>query len=197
MPPGREPGTPGLYQGKAPWRAWARRVRGKIDPVAAGGLIASSLTAWDLYRTARRVLVYLAFGDEPDLRSLLKDDKEFFATRTPAGQGELSLHRLDIEELERHRFGFLQPPASAAPVGVGEIELVLVPGLAFDLSGNRLGFGKGFYDRLLAGMDPAVPRVGVTPAALLVPHLPCEEHDISMTHLATEDGVFPVADPRE
>lgn len=156
--------------------------------------MAAGLREWPAYLAAARILVYLAFGDEPDLSPLLNDpDKSFYSTRAQTeGEPALTLHRLDLESLERHRFGFLQPTVAAAPGSAKEMEMVLVPGLAFDLSGNRLGFGLGFYDRLLGTLDPKVPLVGVTPAELLVSRLPDEPHDVRMTHLATEDGVFPV-----
>lgn len=149
------------------------------------------------------MLVYLAFAGEPDLAPLIAGgDKTFYATRTeesalpgeprPEGQPLLTLHRLEPDELERHRFGFLQPSPLAAPVASESIDLVLVPGLAFDRSGHRLGFGMGYYDRLLAALDAEVPRVGICPAELLVAVLPNEEHDVPMTHIATEAGVLPM-----
>jgi 5-formyltetrahydrofolate cyclo-ligase len=187
-----ESARPSAGDGKPVWRAWARRRRAAIDAAKAGAEIAEVLESWPNYQAAVRVLVYLAIGDEPDLAPLLGDDaKSFYTTRT--GEPALSLHRLDPKELERHRFGFLQPPASAAPALAGEIDLVLVPGLAFDTSGNRLGFGMGYYDRLLHGFPSGVPLVGVCPAALLVPLLPHEPHDVRMTHLATEEGVLPIS----
>jgi 5-formyltetrahydrofolate cyclo-ligase len=193
-------GQPSADAPKSVWRSWARRKRRETDSAAAGRLVAESLSAWPAYRGARRVLLYLAFGGEPDLRPLLTDHtKSFYTTRVVEGrypgEGEprLTLHRLDPEALERHRFGFLQPVSTAVPMSPTDIDLVLVPGLAFDASGNRLGFGMGFYDRLLVELEADVPRVGVTPAALLVPRLPEEDHDVRMTHLATEDGVLPLA----
>lgn len=144
------------------------------------------------------MLTYLAFGDEPDLNPLLADPrKSFFTTRTADAGPLLTLHRLDADELERHRFGFLQPPAGAVAASPEDIDLVLVPGLAFDLEGNRLGFGLGYYDRLLASLAHGVPMVGITSASLLVTSLPSEEHDVRMTHLATEDGVVPVGSGRD
>jgi 5-formyltetrahydrofolate cyclo-ligase len=179
---------------KAEWRAWARVHRAGIDPRYSGSRIAESLSAWPSYRSARRVLTYLAFGSEPELSPLLDDEtKSFFTTRTSGeADASLTLHRLDLEALERHPFGFLQPAPGEATVSPNELDLVLVPGLAFDPNGNRLGFGMGYYDRLLPLIRPAVPLVGICPAALLLPELPAEPHDVRMTHVATEDGVFPV-----
>ena len=113
-------------------------------------------------------------------------------TRTwPGAERRLSVHRLERASLERHRYGFLQPPATAPEVDPATVDLVLVPGLAFDVAGGRLGYGLGYYDRLLPRLDPAAPRVGVALRALVVPALPADPRDVAMTHLATESGVAP------
>ncbi len=72
------------------------------------------------------------------------------------------------------------------------IEVALVPGLAFDGRGGRVGRGKGYYDRLLSGLSPSALRVGVTLHRLMTESVPYESYDVSMTHLITESGVFEV-----
>lgn len=188
-----QPGVPPANASKSLWREWARERRASMSGQTVGGMAARALAEWPVYRSATRILVYLAFGGEPDLSTLLNDhSKSFYTTRTEdAGEPALTLHRLDPDALERHRFGFLQPFAAAGPVHPDGIELALVPGLAFDVRGARLGFGMGYYDRLLGVLDQDAPRVGVAPSALIVPELPSEEHDVPMTHIVTENGVFP------
>ena len=187
---------------KKRWREWAKAVRRSLDGIESGRAIARRLERSALYGTATHILIYLAFANEPDLAPLLAArDKTFYTTRTeePAATGGpsvLTLHRLDPDDLERHRFGFLQPSPLAPRIAAELIELALVPGLAFDVTGHRLGFGMGHYDRFLAGLGSSVARVGVAPSALLVPRLPFEEHDVRMTHLATESGVIPVEGDR-
>ncbi len=77
-----------------------------------------------------------------------------------------------------------------------DIAVVLVPGLAFDRLGTRLGHGAGYYDRLLARMPPGIPLVGVT-GGYVVAELPAEPHDIVMTHLVGPFGVLstPLGEP--
>lgn len=187
------PATPQPEDSKRVWRAWARQRRSGLEPTDTGRRIAEQLAAWDGYRAASRVLIYLAFGNEPDLTSLVTDaSKHFYTTRTPGDGQPLTLHRLDPGDLERHRFGFMQPSPSAAHVAVSDVELALIPGLAFDMRGNRLGFGLGYYDRFLGSLGRQVPLIGVVPSALLVPRLPVDPHDVRMTHLASEDGIIPV-----
>lgn len=112
-----------------------------------------------------------------------------YTTRTPA-RGPLTVHPLDAPR-ERHRYGFEQPVESSAEADLSDIGIVLVPGLAFDREGRRLGRGKGYYDRLLAQL-PGRALVAITLERLLVKRVPTEPHDLPMTHLATEWGVTPV-----
>ncbi len=146
--------------------------------------VTGQLERWPLYRRAEHVLTYLAFGDELELSGL--EGKNFYTTRTRS-DGTLTVHALG-SGLERHPYGFEQPAADCPEVGLEGLELILVPGLAFDLSGNRLGYGRGFYDRLLQGVRAGVPVVGVAPSQLIVRALPTEPHDVKMTHLLSEKG---------
>lgn len=183
---------------KAAWRTWARAVRRAWatdaeqrthDEAALRALLGASRP----WRDARVVLAYVAFADEPD-----PIDAPWRAGDTPApalattrtvGPGEpLQLHAW-VEPFERHPFGFLQPRPDAPPVDPRAIDLVLVPGLAFDIHGARLGHGQGHYDRLLPRIPGHVPRIGVTLDALVVDRLPTEPHDAPMSHLLTPSGM--------
>ena len=177
------------FETKEAWRQWAKETRATLPPTLSAQVVAQ-LRNWPEYRAGRHVLSYLAFGAEIDLGALHEDkDKTFYVTRTPKVRAaSLTIHRLD-GGLETHPLGYLQPRADAAPVSPQTIDLVLVPGLCFDRQGTRLGYGKGYYDRLLPGLRLETPRIGVTAAALLVPQLPKTEFDVSMTHLVTERGV--------
>jgi 5-formyltetrahydrofolate cyclo-ligase len=87
----------------------------------------------------------------------------------------------------------MQPGADAPELDPAELDVLLLPGLAFDLWGTRLGRGAGYFDRLLMRVDLATPVVGVTPAAVVVDRLPREVHDMVMGFIATEEGVVEVA----
>jgi len=171
---------------KRAWRAWAREVRAGLDIPALSAEITAHLLNWPTFRAAEHVLIYLAFGSEVSLEGLLGEGKRFYATRT--AQGGLTVHRLE-GALEPHPYGYLQPGGGSEEVSPDTLDLALVPGLAFDHAGNRLGYGKGYYDRLLPKLRAGTPLVGVAPEALIVEMLPCEAHDVRMTHLVSERGV--------
>ncbi len=116
--------------------------------------------------------------------------QRFAVTRTPK-DGPLTLHPA-IGSMARHRYGFAQPMEDAIELAPRHISLALVPGLAFDRRGTRLGHGLGYFDELLARLPRNCPRVGVTCRELIFDWLPCDAHDIAMTHLATPDGIIEV-----
>ncbi len=91
----------------------------------------------------------------------------------------------DHDELQPGNFGVLEPGGDQ-PVPIEELDLLLVPGVAFDLAGHRLGYGKGFYDRLLHRRALHCRLVGFCFEFQLLPVLPAEPHDVRMDLLVTE-----------
>ncbi|MFO8150044.1 MAG: 5-formyltetrahydrofolate cyclo-ligase [Trueperaceae bacterium] len=199
-PNGGAVAPPAPVAGKPAWRTWAQVVRRawaadprrRADDEAA---LQALLAAWDAWRRARKALAYVAFGDEPDPIApwMRPGPAPTLATTRTVGPGEPLQLRAWVEPFQRHPYGFLQPRPDAPPVDPGEIDLVLVPGLAFDAHGARLGHGQGHYDRLLPTLPGHVPRVGVTLDALVVELLPTEPHDAPMTHLLTPGGIRAIA----
>lgn len=177
---------PGPGADKAAWRHWARAARSGIDFAAVAERIVAALERWESIGPGTRVLFYAALPDEPDVTPLASRVTALL-TRTPE-HGSLTVHSFHAPR-ERHRFGFSQPVAGAPAVDPAEVDVALIPGLAFDTTGVRLGRGSGYYDRLLAQLRPDALIVGITPAGLVVAGLPHQPHDHLVTHLATEEGV--------
>jgi len=152
-------------------------------------LVVSGLAEWLRTVPATLVLVYLSMPGELPAERVVEatsDRHRFATTRTPPG-GLLTVHPFDAPR-ERHRFGYEQPVPDAPVVDPAAVGVVLVPGLAFDRRGNRLGWGKGYYDQLLPTV-PAAIKVGVTLERRLVDVIPVEPHDVPVGVLATELGV--------
>ncbi len=180
---------PGAGSSKAAWRRWAKDTRSTLDIPALRRATVRGLEAWPPYQRVGHALTYLAFNSELTLSSL--SGKHFYATRTREDDS-LSIHAL-TGELTVHPYGFYEPSPENPEIEVERLELLLIPGLAFDRSGVRLGYGKGFYDRMLPNLTTGVPIIGVAPEALIVEALPEAAHDVRMTHLLSERGVRPVA----
>jgi len=176
------------------FRAAARAAAAEVDWAAVGAVVRAHLARWLADRPLTTVVVYLALPDEVPVEELSQRPElgrhRWAVTRTGSTGGlDLSLHPL-ASARERHRHGYQQPVAGSDLVVDDEVGVVLVPGLAFDRGGGRLGRGKGYYDRLLARLGPGVDRVGVTAEALVgsVP-VPADGHDVAMGWLVTESGL--------
>jgi 5-formyltetrahydrofolate cyclo-ligase len=151
---------------------------------AASATLCRRLAAWAVLREAQTVLTYLAFRNELDLGDLfdLLPRVHWVVPRIVEGR-RLRLHPYDSTRLIRHRFGMLEPAPDLPVVDPTRLDIVLVPGVAFDRTGGRLGFGGGYYDRFLP-TTPAL-RVGVTHDSCLAETLPCGEHDQRMDWIVT------------
>lgn len=128
-------------------------------------------------------MAYLAFRSEIDLGSLF-DALPGIRWVVPRVTGKrMVAHVYDPNRLVRHRFGMLEPAPELLSVEPEEIDVILVPGVAFDRRGGRLGFGGGYYDRFLPAT--AALRVGITHSVCLADELPCDVHDAKMDWVVT------------
>ena len=145
------------------------------------------------WKSAERILGYLALKDELELSGVLKAaltaGKTVALPRYIPEQGAYCAAMLPPSEsfatLSFGRFGILEPPISAPIVPLNQLDFVLVPGVAFDPSGGRLGRGKGFYDRLLAETNNACMKCGVALEEQIITAIPSEAHDVCMNFVLT------------
>ncbi len=147
------------------------RVRGlsPIAKAAAAAALCQRLASDDRTRQARVLGVFLPMPDEPDLRPWL---------RTVAEGGQTTL-ALPVEE--NGVWQFRRQGADGRPVPTADLAMILVPGLGFTRDGDRLGRGKGIYDRLLA--DYRGHARGIAFACQEVPALPREAHDVRLAEV--------------
>ena len=177
---------------KAQLRLELLAARESLDPAAlaaASSAVCRRLGAWPIFQNASVVMAYLAFRNELSLQALIDTHPEkIWALPRIDQDGRLAVHRYQAGQLVPHRWGVPEPSLNAPLVPLQEIDLVLVPGVGFDRQGGRLGYGGGYYDRLLCQFDAA--RVGIIHPSTLVDAIPCSEHDCQMDWIATPAGVF-------
>jgi 5-formyltetrahydrofolate cyclo-ligase len=147
----------------------------------------SGLPAW---RAARTIALYAALGAEVDtaesLRLAVAAGKRVAWPRLSAGGRTMDFAACAGEDLIPGPARALEPPPSAPAVPPSEIDLVAVPGVAFDASGGRLGRGRGHYDAALALLPGATWKVGLAFDAQIVPAVPREPHDALLDAVVTE-----------
>jgi 5-formyltetrahydrofolate cyclo-ligase len=180
---------PDSNSNKAVWRTWAKKTRSSLPEISSE--VCKHLKEYLKTSNARVVLAYKAFGSEINLESLVENlpNLEFWTTRVNPNSS-LSLH-LFLSATTRNKLGMLEPESSEPELEIDLVDVVLAPGLVFDRFGTRLGYGAGFYDRLLPKLRPNAVLIGVTHDALLLEQpLPKEVLDVPVTHLVTESGLI-------
>lgn len=183
---------------KVSLRQWAKEYRASLssqDLAEASQKLRSQLATWQPYQGAQHILLYAPTASELNLLPLAKDgSKHFYLTRTWKNHRCLTLHAFGADSvLEQHRYGYQQPMKDSLQVPTESIDMVLVPGLVFDKQGGRLGYGGGYYDRLLAKMPRAI-LVATLVDALLLDAFPdgiIESHDVAMHYVVSNARVLP------
>lgn len=163
---------------------------------AWSNLICDGLSEWIAELDGIRIVAtYAAMESEANLASLhprMGDEYEFAYPLVV--DKALQFHLVDDpSQLRQGAFGILEPdPAIHRKIEPADLDLCLCPGLGFTLNGIRLGRGKAYYDSALPHLNPDTPRIGTAFSLQVRNSLPCERHDILMTHLSTEQGVRPI-----
>jgi 5-formyltetrahydrofolate cyclo-ligase len=106
--------------------------------------------------------------------------------------GPLAFHAVTRDELAPAPFGLLEPSADATAVALADIAAFIVPGLAFDRAGGRLGWGKGHYDMTFANAPASALRIGLAFTCQLIDHVERESHDVALHVIITEDATHVV-----
>ena len=184
---------------KEAMRAEVRRFRARqSDKELLSRMIWKRLVALPEYERTRRLIVYVDHRSEVRTRPFLADI--WGATKevvVPYCEGDdLRLFRLEhLGELEPGTMGILEPRLelrqdAARTTRLEPGDLVIVPGVAFDRKGCRLGQGGGYYDRLLASAPSGVVCIGIAFECQLVDAVPCTAHDVRMHKVVTEQAVY-------
>lgn len=161
-----------------------RRMLEVHEQLAAADQVFSRLEQTAAFILADKVLMYHSLPDELSTRQFLKkwgSKKHFFLPRVNGVN--LDILPYDESRLELGSF-HIEEPVGDDLVDVDDIELIIVPAVAYDRRGNRLGRGKGFYDRLLASAKAT--KIGVGYEFQLVDEIPAEPHDVPVDYVITQ-----------
>lgn len=141
------------------------------------------------YNNAENIFIYVSYNDEVDTHEIikysLKVGKKIFVPKVISKKLGMEIIEIkDFSELKKSNYGILEPETSnyAEP---SVVELALIPGLAFDRNGGRLGYGGGFYDRYLKLLNTHTHKVGLCYDEQLVDRVPMEEFDVFIDSVIT------------
>jgi 5-formyltetrahydrofolate cyclo-ligase len=170
---------------------------------AASATIRAHLAAMEQVRHARTLLAFAAFGSEVDLDPLLEDligrgTGVFLPFVIGFSPPDLGIARVkDLRgDLVTSRLGIREPdPARRRAARVDRIDVVIAPGVAFDTVGRRIGYGGGFYDRLLPRLRPRTPVLAAAFALQVVSDVPEGTGDVRVDAVVTERGTITASPP--
>ena len=158
-------------------------------------LVAEKILACDAYRKAEHIMGYLAFGKELSVDGILKqalaDGKRVYV---PEIISQTEIRAVELEsftDFAYDRFGIRSVPEPVKVCNPKILDLVLVPAVAYDRAGNRMGMGAGYYDRFLPQTENAI-KIGVAYDALLQDELPYNEYDVPVPYLVSESGIVKI-----
>lgn len=182
---------------KAALRALVLARRDALDPVVrqqASRRIVDAVLVRDAFKRARSVMAYVSFGSEVDTsllcETVLAGGKALLLPRIDKARDAIRVYQVrDLaRDLEANRWGIREPRDTCPEVLPAELEFVFVPGVAFDTRGGRLGYGKAYYDRLLASAQAggAPTLVAGAFAVQVVDEVPMEPHDVRIPVVVTE-----------
>jgi len=175
----------------------------QADKEAVSRIICDQVMAQPAYRQAETVMWYIhcrsEVRTEPAVLHEISTGKHIvipYCTKDEQGHNKLGLWRLEhFTELVPGMWGILEPPRSrwgeaGREVAPEQLDCIIVPGVAFDGHGGRLGNGAGYYDRLLRSVRADTVLVGVCYESQLLDRIAMEAHDVAMDFVITEKAIY-------
>ncbi len=160
------------------------------DRIQRSNTLLQKLEKDEAFVQAKCVLLYHSLKDEVQTHEFVEKWKDAKQIVLPVVVGDLLELReyTGLHDLKTGAYG-IEEPTGKLFTDYDRIELAIIPGVSFDKEGNRLGRGKGYYDRLLPSLKKA-HKIGICYSFQMSEHIPCEPHDIKMDCIYTENERF-------
>ncbi len=161
--------------------------------------IKERLLSLEQYRQSTSILLFCSFRTEVDtipiIKAALKDEKRVVLPRVNRGLLSLELYQINsLDDLTAGYMEILEPvPDKCSQVIPDEMEFVVLPGVAFDLSGGRIGYGGGCYDKLLGSLHNRPLLTAIAFEEQIMKQVPVEVHDVRVDMIITDRRIIEVA----
>ncbi len=162
--------------------------------------ITERLLSYSDFVKAETIMLYASFRSEvntfPIIEHTLKEGKTVVLPAVNALQRRLELYRINsLDDLSPGYMGIMEPkPERAVAIEESSLDFILLPGVAFDERGGRIGYGGGYYDRLVKNLTGNTRLVSLAYEEQIVEHVPLEQHDQRVHAVITDRRVIEVQD---
>ena len=167
-------------------------IKEKYDEVIFKQLIES-----DIYNNSKKIFTYVSFGSEIDtikfIKYALNENKEIYIPKTDKAKKEMVAIRINsLDNMSVDNWGIIEPKSVDKNKIGEEFDLILMPGLAFDKKGNRIGYGGGYYDKYLSQIKETSNKIVLAYDFQIVNNIENEPHDIKVNYIITNNEVIKI-----
>jgi 5-formyltetrahydrofolate cyclo-ligase len=148
----------------------------------------------DVFRDAKNILIYMPIYGEVDITPLFlkfTKNKKFYLPRVISQSKSLDIHEINtLNDLEEGSFNIPEPQKHHNCIDPSKLDLVLMPGVAFALNGHRVGYGHGYFDKMLK--KTKCPKIGIAYDFQIVQSIRGELHDVPVDMIITEKRIIKI-----
>lgn len=151
------------------------------------------------YKNAEKIFIYISYSSEIDtieiIKKALKDGKEIFVPRTIFKTKVMDAVKIiSLDNLKKDRYGIPEPEESEPHINPDELDLIVVPGVAFDDKGGRIGYGAGYYDRYFKKISKErnrlIKKIALAYDFQVIDNVPMDEQDVKIDCIITEKHIL-------
>lgn len=189
---------------EALWKKDVRKrmleIRNNMDTMEIERLshkIISSLIKFKEFRDSKNIMVYLSFDNEVDSYELIRyckeNDKRIFVPYCKKEGYKMIPTEIKNfkKELKRNRFGYMEPKLEyLRPANIDDMDIIILPGVAFDKKCYRIGYGAGYYDRFLKNVKDKIPTIGLAYDFQILSSVQVEDFDVPLDYVITEKRII-------
>ena len=147
------------------------------------------------YRDAKNIFIYISYDSEINTKEIinkaLMDNKKIYVPRTEFKTRLMdAVEIISLDNLIESEYGILEPSIGESHIEPNELDLIVVPGVAFDRNGGRIGYGAGFYDRYFKKINKdnikKIQKLALAYDFQILENIPMNEHDVPVSYIITE-----------
>lgn len=159
-----------------------------LNKIDADKSIFSSLA--DATKEYNNIFTYISYGSEVDtfkfINHLFDSGKNIYVPKCDISRCEMQPVRISaLDNLRKNQYGILEPVDNR--ICEDKIDVIVFPGLVFDINGNRIGYGKGYYDKFFSLLNYCPPKIGVCYDFQILDSIPADDNDVKMDMIITEN----------